>query len=78
MTADTTLASDNPLHYRRNLLGRIEKLIMAIDGKIRDEKLQCDISREAAKIPALSSGKIDKNENLTEEEISKLPIKVEL
>ena len=34
-------------------------------------------SREAAKIPALS-GKIDKYENLAEEEISKLPIKVEL
>ena len=35
---------------------------MTIDDKIRDEKLQCDINREAAKISALSSGKIDKNE----------------
>ena len=32
---------------------------MAID-KIRNEKLQYDIDREAAKISALSSGKIDK------------------
>ena len=30
---------------------------MTIDGKIRDEKLQYDINREAAKISALSSGK---------------------
>ena len=31
---------------------------MTIDDKIRDEKLQFDINREAAKISALSSGKI--------------------
>ena len=32
---------------------------MTIDDKIRGEKLQYDINREAAKISALSSGKID-------------------
>ena len=42
---------------------------MTIDDKIRDEKLQCYINREAAKISALSSGKIDKYEYLTGEEI---------
>ena len=42
---------------------------MTIDDKIRDEKLQYDIKREAAKISALSSGKIDKYEFLTAEEI---------
>ena len=42
---------------------------MTIDDKIRDEKLQYDINREAAKISALSSGKIDKHEFLTGEEI---------
>ena len=42
---------------------------MTIDGKSRDEKLQYDLNREAAKISALSSGKIDKNEYLTDEEI---------
>ena len=41
---------------------------MAID-KIRNEKLQYDIDREAAKISALSSGKIDKYEYLTNDEI---------
>ena len=33
---------------------------MTIDDKIRDEKLQYYINREATKISALSSGKIDK------------------
>ena len=43
---------------------------MTIDDKIRDEKRQYDINRKAAKISALSSGKIDKYEYLTGEEIS--------
>ena len=38
---------------------------MAIDDKIRDEKLQYDINREATNVSALSSGKIDKYEYLT-------------
>ena len=42
---------------------------MIIDDQIRDEKLQYDVNREAAKISALSSGKIDKYEYLTGEEI---------
>ena len=42
---------------------------MPTDNKIRDEKLQYDINRKAAKISALSSGKIDKYEYLTGEEI---------
>ena len=42
---------------------------MTINDQIRDEKLQYDINREAAKISALSSGKIHKYEYLTGEEI---------
>ena len=42
---------------------------MATDYKIRDEKLQYNINRETAKISALFSGKIDKHEYLTGEEI---------
>ena len=42
---------------------------MTIDDKIKDEKLQYDINREAAKMSALSSGKIDKYEYLTGEEM---------
>ena len=33
---------------------------MTIEDQTKDEKLQYDINREAAKISALSSGKIDK------------------
>ena len=42
---------------------------MTTENQIKDEKLQYDIHREAAKISALSSGKIDKYEYLTGEEI---------
>ena len=42
---------------------------MTIKDQIRDEKLQYDINREASKISALSSGKIDKYEYLTGKEI---------
>ena len=42
---------------------------MTIEDQIKDEKLQYDINRQAAKISALSSGTIDKYEYLTGEEI---------
>ena len=42
---------------------------MTIEDKIKDEKLQYYINKEAAKISALSSGKLDKYEYLTGEEI---------
>ena len=42
---------------------------MTIEDQIKYEKLQYDINREAAKISALSSGKLDKYEYLTDEEI---------
>ena len=42
---------------------------MTLEDQIRDEKLQYDIDTEAAKILTLSSGKTDKYEYLTGEEI---------
>ena len=42
---------------------------MTIEDQIKDEKLQYDINREAAKVSALSSGKLDKYEYFTGEEI---------
>ena len=42
---------------------------MTIENHIRDEKLQFDVNREAAKISILSSCKIDKYEYLRGEEI---------
>ena len=63
---DTTLPSDDPLRFKKNLL---YNKTMTIEDQIKDEKLQHDINREAAKISALSSDKIDKYEYLTGEEI---------
>ena len=42
---------------------------MTINDQIKDEKLQYDINREAAKISALSSGKLHKHEYFTGEDI---------
>ena len=42
---------------------------MTNDNKIRDEKLRYNINREAAQISAVPSGKVDKYEFLTGEEI---------
>ena len=42
---------------------------MTIDDQIRNEKLQININREAAKISALSTGKIHKYEYVTGEDI---------
>ena len=42
---------------------------MTISGHMKDEKLEYDINREAAKISVLSLGKIDKYEYLTGGEI---------
>ena len=67
LVEDTTFTSNNTLRFRKNLL--IYNKIMKIDDQIRDEKLQYSINREAAKISALSSGKIRKYEYLTGEDI---------
>ena len=42
---------------------------MTINNQIRDEKLQYDVNREAAKTSAFSSGEIYKCECLTGEDI---------
>ena len=49
---------------------------MTIDDNIRDEKMQHDFNKEAAKSSAVSSSKIDKYEYPTGEKILPL-IKVE-
>ena len=53
LVIDATLAWDNLSCFRKNLLRRLYKLIMTVDDKIRDEKLQFKIS-------ALLSGITDK------------------
>ena len=50
--------------FRKNV-----KITITNNAKIRNKKLQNDINKEAAKIPALSSSKMEKYEYLTCEEI---------
>ena len=45
---------------------------MAIDNKIRDEKVQYKINKEAVKISTLLSQKIDKYEHVTDEELKQV------
>ena len=52
LVIDTTLVSDNLLCFRKDLLERIQKLVIA-DYKIIDEKLQYAINKDAAKRSAL-------------------------
>ena len=66
MLNDDTLASDDPLRFRKNLFN----IYWNHDNdQIRDEKLQYDINRKVTEISALSSGKSDKYEYLTGKEI---------
>ena len=65
---DTTLPSNNPLRFRKNIFIYIIK-IMTINDQIREKNLQYDTDREAAKISALSSGNLHKYEYLTGEDI---------
>ena len=52
---DATFVSDKSFKFQReNLLDRFKQLIMTIDHKIRDEKLQADVNREAGKVSAVS------------------------
>ena len=66
---DATAISNTPLCFRKNLLGKNEELIMSINDKIRDEKIQHNTNREAAKISAFSLGKTDIYEYPTGKEI---------
>ena len=68
MVNGTAVGSENSSSFKKSLLKRIKKLIM-INDEIRNEKLQHDIDKEAAKTSALSSGKIDKYDYLNSEEI---------
>ena len=42
---DAAIVSDNPSHFRKNLLKRKAKLIITTDDMIRDENLQYEINR---------------------------------
>ena len=67
---DTTILSINALQFRKNLLEEVKRVIMTIDEKLRDEKLQYDINEAAADLSTLSSSTIDKGGYLTGGEVS--------
>lgn len=69
LVTDTTPVTDNPLHFTMNVLERTQKLNITVKDKIKNEKPQNDINREAAEITPFLSGKIDKYDYLTGEEI---------
>ena len=47
--------------------------VTILDDKIKANKAQSDLDREAAKISALSSGELEKYENLTGEDLGYKP-----
>ena len=57
LTIDTTLPASNPLRFRKNLLMFIKMVLTdeLLDDKTNANQAQYDLSREAAKISALSS-----------------------
>ena len=68
-TIDYTLASDNPLRFKKNLLETRQKLIMKTGDKIRFDKEKYDVNKEVAEISTLSSGEIDKYKYVINEEL---------
>ena len=65
LVIDATLASDNPSHFRKNLLVRMWKLIMKINGKIRDKKQQYDIDKSLQKFQHFHQEKL-RNMNISQ------------
>ena len=49
LLTDANLASDNPSPFRKDLVEKLQKLTMTINDRIRDEELQNEINRYAAK-----------------------------
>ena len=65
---DTTLSSDNPLRFRKNLLQNDNKITNFVN-KIEQIKAQFNLEGQKARILALSSGNIGKHEFLTGEDV---------
>ena len=63
MVNNNTFSSDNSLWFRRNLLER-KNIILIVDVKIRGEKGQYNVNKEAVNISILSSEKLDEYEFL--------------
>ena len=60
LVIDATLASDSFSSFRKNLLERIQKLIMKIDDKIINKNLQYDIHCHQAKLIKINFFQVNK------------------
>ena len=74
LTIDTTLPADIPFRFRKNHIRFIIKMTLTdeiniLADKIKANQAQYNLDREAAKISALSSGELEKNEYLTGEDL---------
>ena len=63
------LQFDNPLKFRKNILITCKNDIKFVDDKIKANRAQYGLDREAANIHALSSKELDKHEYLTGEDL---------
>ena len=65
-----TLSSDNPLRFRKNLLQMsINEKIKTVNNKTKQNKAQCNLDRQTAKISILSSGNVSTYEFLTGKDV---------
>ena len=68
---DTTLSSDKPLIFRKNLLEKMStsKKIKAVNNKIEQNKAQYNIDRPTNKICALSSANVSNSKFSTSKSV---------
>ena len=75
LTIDTTLPANNPKRFRKFFFRfsfiktTLTEQVKILDDKIKTNKAQYDLDREAPKISALSSGELEKYKYLTDEDL---------
>ena len=79
LTIDTALPADNPMRFRKNFFRtsfikmKLTEQVKILDDKIKANKAQYDLDKEAAKISALSNDELEKYEYLTGEDLGYKP-----
>ena len=73
LTVDTTLPANNSMRFRKFIKMTLTEPVKILDDKIKANKAQYDLNREAAKISALSSSELEKYECLTGEDLGYKP-----
>ena len=79
LTIGTTLSADNPFRFLKKYVRfffikmTLTEQVKILDDKVKANKAQYDLIKEAAKISALSSKELDKYEYLTSEDLGYKP-----